>query len=67
MIKESFNEFIEFVDCADVMYDLTATFDIDDEDAFYFYEECQDTGLFKTCKTVDEVSERCIEEFIKQL
>lgn len=53
------------VDYADVIHDVAKelNLDLNNEDLFYFYEECQDTGILKDCETYEDVVREVINKY----
>ena len=48
------------MDYADVTFELKTKRDVEFEDAFYFYEACENKGLLLECKTWEEVVDECV-------
>lgn len=43
-----------FLDCGDYVKQISCLFQVDDEYAFYIFEEIQDAGLFNECETYEQ-------------
>ena len=55
------------LDYGDFVYELVQTHNIDGEDAFYFFEECEDTpNFFDDCKSYDEAIKKVVNSYNKE-
>ena len=53
-----------FIDHGDIINALIATYGKDsDEEYFYFFEECADTGKLQGCTSYEEVEKAILKEY----